>query len=71
MKIDARWALLVYPVLKAQSHEKKWKPLSSLTSYKKDRAPIQPNSWIVKNSSAKIAGSEADAAFNENTAWSA
>ena len=48
MKIDAPWVLPVYPVLKAQSHEKKvWKHLTK--TKKIDRAPIQSNSWIVKN----------------------
>ena len=44
MKLNAHWAFPVYLGLKDQSHEKcvKKKP------YKKDRAPKQSNSWIVK-----------------------
>ena len=47
MQLYARWALPVYPDLKAQSQEKGVK--TSYKNKKKDRAPIQSNSWIVKN----------------------
>ena len=47
MKLNDHWALHVYPVMKDQSHKNCVK-----TSYKKDRAPVQSNSCIVKKESA-------------------
>ena len=41
MKLDARWALPVYPVLKAQSHEKMWKHLTNIKKHNRTSPEIQ------------------------------
>ena len=61
MKLDTRWALPIYLVLKAQSHENRCENI--LQKFKKYRAPIQSNSWIVKNRSAIIAGWEDEGGY--------
>ena len=76
LKLNARWALPVYPVLKDQSHWKMCEHIrkkntapqynSNSLNCKKDRAPIQSNSWIVKNRRAIIAGWEDEGGYYKN-----
>ena len=55
LNFNALWAFLVYSVFKYQSHKN-----HARTSYKKDRAPIQSNSWIVIKWDAILRGIKLD-----------